>query len=138
MADISATMVKELREKTQAGMMDCKNALVECEGDFERAVTFLKEKGLVIAQKKAARSASQGIIRLKIADDHKSGAICVKSNVTPKTFARIRANGIPPVYSTTIPGYCCPTKIQCISLFIGHYFYYIGVKYLVGILQVRS
>jgi elongation factor Ts len=59
---ISASAVKELREKTGAGMMDCKKALAETGGDFERAVDFLREKGLASASKKAARTASEGLI----------------------------------------------------------------------------
>ena len=60
MANITAQMVKELREKTGAGMMDCKKALVQSEGDFEAAVDFLREKGLAAAGKKADRIAAEG------------------------------------------------------------------------------
>ncbi len=63
MANISASMVKELREKTGTGMMDCKNALAESEGDFEKAIDFLRKKGLATASKRADREASQGIIQ---------------------------------------------------------------------------
>jgi len=59
---ISASVVKELREKTGAGMMDCKKALTESDGDFEKAIDFLREKGLASASKKSARTASEGII----------------------------------------------------------------------------
>lgn len=59
---ISAEMVKELREKTGAGMMECKKALEESNGDFEKAVTILRQKGLASASKKAGRTASEGII----------------------------------------------------------------------------
>ncbi len=59
---ISATMVKELREKTGAGMMDCKKALTEASGDFEKAVDYLRQKGLASAAKKAGRTASEGVI----------------------------------------------------------------------------
>ena len=62
MSDISAAQVKALREATGAGMMDCKNALVETGGDFERAVDLLREKGQAQAQKRAGRSADQGLI----------------------------------------------------------------------------
>ncbi len=51
---ITASMVKELREQTGAGMMDCKKALTETDGDFEKAIEFLREKGLATAQKKAS------------------------------------------------------------------------------------
>lgn len=59
---ITASMVKELREKTGAGMMDCKKVLKEANGDFERAIDLLREKGLASAAKKAGRVASEGII----------------------------------------------------------------------------
>lgn len=59
---ISASDVKGLREKTGAGMMDCKKALTECNGDFESAVDYLRKKGLAAAQKKQSRIASEGII----------------------------------------------------------------------------
>ncbi|GBE00324.1 elongation factor Ts [bacterium BMS3Abin07] len=59
---ISASMVKELRDKTGAGMMDCKKALAESEGDFEKAVDFLRQKGLASAAGKAGRTASEGLI----------------------------------------------------------------------------
>ena len=62
MADISATMVKELREKTGAGIMDCKEALAECQGDMEKAVDFLRKKGLATAAKRAGRATSEGTI----------------------------------------------------------------------------
>ena len=71
MAEINAQMIKELRESTGAGMLDCKNALSECGGDFEKAVQFLREKGLGKAAKKADRLAAEGLISLKISDDFK-------------------------------------------------------------------
>src|SRR5438034_9022295 len=60
--EISAKHVKELREKTGAGMMDCKNALVEAKGDMEQAIVILRKKGLASAQKKASRIAAEGIV----------------------------------------------------------------------------
>ena len=60
--DISATMVRDLREKTGAGMMDCKKALAESGGDFEKAVDYLRQKGLATAAKRAGRVASEGRI----------------------------------------------------------------------------
>lgn len=59
---VSADMVKKLREQTGAGMMDCKNALTETGGDFEKAITLLREKGVAVAQKREARAASEGVI----------------------------------------------------------------------------
>lgn len=68
-------MVKELREKTQAGMMDCKKALAEAEGDMDRAIDVLREKGLSKAAKKADRVAAEGLVKIAISADQKSGAI---------------------------------------------------------------
>jgi elongation factor Ts len=62
MTTISADMVRELREKTGAGMMECKKALAECNGDFEKAHTILRQKGLASATKKAGRTASEGLV----------------------------------------------------------------------------
>lgn len=64
--NISAAAVKELREKTGAGMMDCKKALIETEGNFEEAVDFLRKKGLAAAAKKAGRTASEGLTAAKV------------------------------------------------------------------------
>ena len=72
---ITASMVKELREMTGAGMMDCKNALVETDGNIDQAVEYLKEKGLAKAAKKAGRIAAEGLVRIAIADDEKSAAV---------------------------------------------------------------
>ena len=62
MANITAAMVKELRERTAAGMMDCKNALAECEADIEKAIDWLRQKGLSKAAKKAGRTTSEGLV----------------------------------------------------------------------------
>ncbi|MDP4133609.1 MAG: translation elongation factor Ts [Bacillota bacterium] len=62
MAEITASIVKELREETGCGMMDCKKALVECDGDKEKAAEYLREKGLSKAAKKAGRIAAEGIV----------------------------------------------------------------------------
>lgn len=62
MTEISASVVKDLREKTGAGMMECKKALTESSGDFEKAIDLLRQKGLATAAKKAGRTASEGMI----------------------------------------------------------------------------
>jgi len=62
MAKISAAMVKQLREKTSAGMMDCKEALTECSGDLSKAVDYLRKKGLATATKRAGRAMSEGVV----------------------------------------------------------------------------
>lgn len=72
---ITASMVKELREKTGAGMMDCKKALVESDGDTEKALVYLREKGLAKAAKKAGRATSEGIVAVNVSEDGKSAAM---------------------------------------------------------------
>jgi elongation factor Ts len=62
MTIISTVMIKDLREKTGAGMMECKKALTECDGDFEKAIDLLRQKGLASAFKKAGRITSEGLI----------------------------------------------------------------------------
>lgn len=75
MAEITAKLVKELRESTGAGMMDCKNALVQTDGDIEKAVDVLREKGLGKVAKKADRLASEGLVGVLVSDDFKSATI---------------------------------------------------------------
>lgn len=72
---VDASTVKELRERTGAGMMDCKKALVETDGDMEKAIEFLREKGLAAAAKKAGRIAAEGLIGTYVDDSLKVGAI---------------------------------------------------------------
>ncbi len=82
MAEINALIVKQLREKTGAGMMDCKKALVEVEGDMEKAVEFLRKKGLATAQKRAGRAMSEGMIQSYI---HMTGKLGVLVEVNCET-----------------------------------------------------
>ncbi|KEI01422.1 elongation factor Ts [Clostridium botulinum] len=72
---ITAKMVKELRETTGAGMMDCKKALTETAGDMEKAIEFLREKGLAAAAKKAGRVAAEGIVTTYISEDNKTAVV---------------------------------------------------------------
>ena len=72
---ISAAEVKKLRDQTGAGMMECKNALTEANGDFEEANTILRKRGLATAAKKAGRSANEGLIAHRVAADHSSGIL---------------------------------------------------------------
>ena len=72
---ITAAMVKELREMTGAGMMDCKKALTEADGNMEKAVEILREKGLAASAKKAGRIASEGMVEIFLSEDNKVGAI---------------------------------------------------------------
>ena len=72
---ITAAMVKELREMTGAGMMDCKKALTNTDGDMDAAVEFLRENGLAKAAKKAGRIAAEGLVAVALSDDAKEAAI---------------------------------------------------------------
>ncbi len=72
---ITADQVKKLRDQTGAGMMECKNALTEANGDFEEANTILRKRGLASAAKKAGRSANEGLIAHTVAADHSSGIL---------------------------------------------------------------
>ena len=67
--NLTPEIIKELREKSGAGMMDCKKALDESDGNVEKAIEWLRKKGINTAQKKSARSASDGLITVKIADN---------------------------------------------------------------------
>lgn len=75
MAEITAKLVAELRAKTGCGMMDCKNALKDANGDFEEAVKLLREKGLAVAAKKESRIAAEGIVEVMYSDDKKTAAM---------------------------------------------------------------
>lgn len=75
MAEITAALVKELREMTGAGMMECKKALVEAEGDIDKAVDVLRTRGLAAVAKKAGRATNEGAVTVVIAADGKSGAM---------------------------------------------------------------
>jgi len=80
--EISASMVKELREKTGAGILDCRNALAECNGGLQQAVEFLRKKGLADAKKRAGRATSEGLVGSYV---HHSGKIGVLVEVNCET-----------------------------------------------------
>jgi elongation factor Ts len=82
MADISAEQVKELRERTGAGFMDCKKALTEADGDIEKAIVLLREKGLAAAAKKSGRDAREGLVSSYI---HTGGRVGVLIEVNCET-----------------------------------------------------
>ena len=75
MANFTSADVMKLREQTGVGMMDCKKALVETNGNFDEAVKYLREKGMASAAKKASRVAAEGLVKCVLADDKKSGVI---------------------------------------------------------------
>lgn len=82
MAEITSEMIKDLREKTQAGMMDCKKALVETGGDMDKAVEILRKKGLASADKKMGREVTQGIIASYVHNNKKIGVLVELKTVT--------------------------------------------------------
>lgn len=82
MTTISAAMVKQLRENTGVGIMDCKEALSNCEGDIDKAVDFLRKKGLATAQKRAGRAMSEGLIQPYI---HMGGKLGVLVEINSET-----------------------------------------------------
>jgi len=75
MSKISASDVNTLRKKTGAGMMDCKNALVEANGDFDKAIDVLRKKGQKVASKRADREATEGVVLARVSQDSKFGAL---------------------------------------------------------------
>ena len=87
MAVITAGLVKELRERTGAGMMDCKKALMENDGDMDKAIDYLREKGIAKAVKKAGRIAAEGLIFDAVSADHKRADFVAK-NVEFKEFGK--------------------------------------------------
>src|SRR5205085_10236531 len=94
---ITADMVKKLRDQTGAGMMECKNALSEANGDFEEANTILRKRGLASAAKKAGRTASEGLIANGVSADHLSGTLAevnCESDFVARTpdFQQLMAN----------------------------------------------
>ena len=82
MSEISAAMVKQLREKSGAGIMDCKHALAECDGDIEKSIEYLRKKGLATAQKRAGRATKEGAVQAYI---HMGGKIGVLVEVNCET-----------------------------------------------------
>lgn len=102
---ISAKAVKELRDRTGAGMMDCKKTLTEANGDMEKAVELLREKGLAAAAKKAGRVAAEGIIATYVSDDKKTAGIvevnCETDFVAINEEFIVFANNLAKMASTT-------------------------------------
>jgi elongation factor Ts len=87
MTEITAASVKELRDRTGAGMMDAKKALVECQGNMEEAIDYLRKKGLAKAAKKSGRTAAEGLVSLALSADGKAGAV-VEVNAETDFVAR--------------------------------------------------
>ena len=89
---ITASLVKELREKTGAGMMDCKKALTECDGDISKAIDWLREKGIAKAAKKSGRIAAEGLSRVAV-----EGNVGVIFEVNSETAFRCQERSVPDI-----------------------------------------
>jgi elongation factor Ts len=124
MAAVTAGMVKELREMTGAGMMDCKKALAETDGDMDKALEFLREKGLAAASKKAGRIAAEGIVTTVVSEDGKSAAIVevnsetdfVAKNAQFQTYVADVATQVLTSQATDMEGFLAETWTQDNSL----------------------
>lgn len=110
---ITASQVKELREMSGAGMMDCKKALTQTDGDFDKAVEWLREKGLATAQKKAGRIAAEGIVATTVSEDGKTAAI-VEVNAETDFVAK---NDVFRGYVAEVCAQCATTTASDIEAF---------------------
>jgi len=111
---ITAAMVKELREISGAGMMDCKKALAETDGNIEKAVEFLREKGLAAMAKKANRVAAEGLVTTKVTEDGKTAAI-VEVNSETDFVAK---NADFQAYVANVVGQVLDTKAETLESFM--------------------
>ena len=111
---ITATMVKELREISGAGMMDCKKVLTEAEGDMDKAMELLREKGLATAQKKASRIAAEGLVKVLVSEDGKK-AVAVEVNAETDFVAK---NEKFQTYVTQVAEQALDTKAADIEAFL--------------------
>ncbi len=109
--EITAGMVKELREKTDCPMMDCKKALMENGGDIEKAVEYLRKKGMATAKAKADRTANEGIIYTIVSPDHKSGMLV---EVNCETDFVARNEGFQ-AFVKDIAGHIMEAKPECLN-----------------------
>ena len=109
MAAVTSAMVKELRERTSAGIMDCKKALVESDGDMEKAIEWLREKGLSQAAKKASRIAAEGVVAQYTSEDGAVGVIvevkmCIRDRGYSNVLVAITSTPLPHTSGTiTVP-----------------------------------
>jgi len=115
MADITAKMVMELRERTQVGMMDCKKALIECDGDMTKAIDYLREKGIAKAAKKAERDAKEGKIFTYIHSNAKLGVLleldCETDFVAKTEQFNTLGHEIAMQIAAANPGYISPEDV---------------------------
>ena len=103
MAEITASLVKELRDKTNAGMMECKNALKETDGDVDAAIKFLRERGAIKAAKKADREAKEGVVTAQMGDnlnaqEYYLKAIELDSNLEAPYLNLVALIPLPPLF----------------------------------------
>ena len=107
MANITASMVKELREMTGAGMMECKKALAEADGDMDGAVDVLRTRGLAAVAKKAGRATNEGTVMALVSEDGKTGALvelnCETDFVGMNEKFKAYAEKIAPLSPTSLP-----------------------------------
>jgi elongation factor Ts len=125
--EITAKMVKELRDKTNAGMMDCKKALIEANGDLEKARDWLREHGLATVNKRAGREAKEGVVVSAVSEDKKTAAIVEFSTETDfvaklESFMKIAQNMVrllltSPTPPTNVEGLLQSTCPECGLLF---------------------
>lgn len=113
---VTAQMVKELREQTGAGMMDCKKALVETEGDMAKAVEFLQVKGMAAAAKKASRVAAEGLVDTWISDDGKSGVIVELNSETDFVSRNEQFQELVALFTKTIGASSANTPEEALEL----------------------
>lgn len=118
---ITAQMVKELRERTGAGMMDCKKALSEANGDSEKAVEILREKGLAAAAKKAGRIAAEGLVKTYVSEDGKTASIVEVNCETD--FVAVNEDFV--TFSDNVAKQAATTSANTIEEFVGE-------KYIAG------
>ena len=111
---ITAAQVKELRETTGSGMMDCKKALTATDGDMEKAIEWLREKGLATAQKKAGRIAAEGLVKVMVTEDGKN-AVAVEVNSETDFVAK---NEVFQTYVAQVASQALTTKAADIDAFL--------------------
>ena len=131
---ITAAQVKELREMTGAGMMDCKKALTATEGDMDKAVEFLREKGLATAQKKASRVAAEGLCKTLVSEDGKK-AVVVEVNAETDFVAK---NEKFQNYVADVAAQAMNTTATDIDAFLQKHGHLIQLRLLKKLLQLRS
>ena len=112
MAEITAALVKELRERTGAGMMDCKKALSATDGDLEKAIDFLREKGLAAAAKKAGRVAAEGLVEAYIHGGGRIGVLVEAETDVVNDAVKEMARNVAMQIAALKPQYTCDSEVS--------------------------